>query len=70
MPMVKIVYVGGPSKIQNLSLDASSIKIEVCSNEKTHRLLKLLFFIYKCVGLLLTNIITQMELATPTLIGT
>ena len=45
--------------------------IEVYSNGKTHRLLKLLFFIYKCAGILLTSIyITQWVLATPTLIGT
>ena len=43
--------------------------LEVCSNEKPHRLLKLLFFVYKYAGLLLTSIhiITQLELATPTL---
>ena len=52
-------------------LDSSSIKIEVYNNGKTHRLLKLLFFTYKCAGILLTSIyITQCVLATPTLIGT
>ena len=33
-----------------MSHDSSSIKIEVYSNGKTHRLLKLLFFIYKYAG--------------------
>ena len=66
------VYVGGSSKIQTLSHDSSSIEIEVYNNGKTHRLLKLLFFVYKCTGILLTSIyITQRVLATPTLkIGT
>ena len=36
-----------------MSHDSSSIKIEVYSNGKTHRLLKLLFFIYKCAGSLI-----------------
>ena len=36
------------------------------SNGKTRRLLKLLLFIYKCAGILLT---TQWVLATPILIG-
>ena len=54
-----------------MSHDSSSIKIEVYSNGKTHRLLKLIFFINKCAGILLTSIyITQWLLATPTLIGT
>jgi len=52
-----------------MSHDSSSIEIEVYNNGKTHRLLKLLFFVYKCAGL--TSIyITQRVLATPTLIGT
>ena len=52
-------------------LDSSSIEIEVYNNGKTHRLLKLVFFIYECTGILLTSIyITQRLLATPTLIGT
>ena len=60
---------GGSSKIQTLC--HMTIKIGVYSNGKTHRLLKLLFFIYKCAGILLTSIyITQWVLATPTLIGT
>ena len=37
-----------------MSHDSSS---EVYSNGKTSRLLKLLFFIYKCAGILLTSII-------------
>ena len=67
-----VTYVGGSSKIQTLSHDSSSIEIEVYNNGKTHRLLKLLFFVYKCTGILLTSIyITQRVLATPTLkIGT
>ena len=64
-------YVSGSSKIQTLSHDSSSIEIEVYNNGKTHRLLKLLFFVYKCTGILLTSIyITQRVLATPTLNGT
>ena len=40
-------------------------------NGKTRRLLKSVFFIYRCVGILLTSVyITQLVLATPTLIGT
>ena len=67
----KTVYVGGSSKIQTLSHDSSSIEIEIYSNGKTHRLLKLLFFIYECAGIVQTSIyITQRVLATPTLIGT
>ena len=55
---------GGSSEIQILSHDSNSIKIEVYSNGKTHRLLKLFFFIYKCA---LTSIYTtQWVLATPT----
>ena len=54
-----------------MSHDSSSIKAEVYNDGKTHRLLKLLFFIYECAGILLTSIyITQKVLATPTLIGT
>jgi len=54
-----------------MSHDSSCIEIEVYNNGKTHRLVKLLFFIYKCAGILLTSIyITQLMLATPTLIGT
>ena len=61
--------VGGSSNY--MSHDSSSSKIEVYSNGKTHMLLKLLFFIYKCAGILTSNYyITQWELATPTLIGT
>ena len=64
-------YVGGWSKIQTLSHDSSSIEIEVDSDGKTHRLLKLVFSIYKCAGILLTSIyIIHRVLATPTLIGT
>ena len=37
-----------------MSHDSSSIKIEVDSNGKTHRLLKL-FFVYKCAGILQAN---------------
>jgi len=56
----------GSSKIQALSHISSSIEIEVY-NGKTHRLLKLLFFICKCAGKFLTSIyITQRVLATPT----
>ena len=63
---------GGSSKIQTfMSHDSSSIENEVYNNRKTHRLLKLLFFIYECAGILLTWVyITQKVLATPTLIGT
>ena len=54
-----------------MSHDSSPIEVEVYSNGKTHRILKLLFFIYKCAGILLTStLITQRVLATPTLIGT
>ena len=54
-----------------MSHDTSSIEIEVYSNGKTRRLLKLLFFIYECAGILLTSIyITKRVLATPTLSGT
>ena len=34
-----------------MSLDSSSIEIEVYNNGKTHRILKLLFFIYECAGI-------------------
>jgi len=34
-----------------MSHDLSSIEIEVYNNGKTHRLLKLLFFIYECAGI-------------------
>ena len=51
-------------------IDSNSIKIEVYSNEKTHRLFKFLLFIYKCAGILPTSIcITQWVLATPTLMA-
>ena len=61
-------YVGCSSKIQALSHDSSSSKIEVYSNGKTRRLLKSVF---KCAGILLTSIyITQQVLASPTLTGT
>ena len=54
-----------------MSHDSSAIKIDVYNNGKTHRLLKLLFFIYECAGILLTSMhIIQKVLATPTLIGT
>ena len=54
-----------------MSLDSSSIEIEVYNNGKTHGLLKLVFFIYKGASILLTSIyITQRVLATPTFIGT
>ena len=65
------VYVGGSSEIQTLSHESSSIEIEVHSNGKSLRLLKLLFFIYKGAGILQTSIlVSQRVLATPTLIGT
>ena len=61
-------YVDGSSK---MSHDLSSIKLEVYSNGKISRLLKLVFFIHKCAGILLTSIyMTQLVLATPTLICT
>ena len=64
-----ILYVGGSSKIQTVC-HVTQVLL-VYSNGKTHRLLKLLFFIYECAGILLTSIhITQRVLATPTLIGT
>ena len=55
--------------------DSSSIEIEVYSDGKSLRLLKLVFFTYKGAGILQTSIyiyiyITQRVLATPTLIGT
>ena len=54
-----------------MSFDSSYIKTEIYSNGKTLRLLKFLFFIYKCAGIKLTSIyITQRVLATPTLIDT
>ena len=54
-----------------MSHDSSSIEIEVHSNGKSLRLLKLLFFIYKGAGILQTSIlVSQRVLATPTLIGT
>ena len=54
-----------------MSHDLSFIEIEVYNNGDTHRLLKLLFFIYKGAGILLASIyITQRVLATPILIGT
>ena len=46
-------YVGGSSK---MSHDLSSVKLEVYSNGKICRLLKLVFFIQKCAGILLTGI--------------
>ena len=43
-----------------MSHDSSSIEIEVYRYRKTFRLLKLVFFIYKGAGILLTSIyITQ-----------
>ena len=54
-----------------MSHDSSSIEIEVYSDGKTLRLLKLVFFTYKGAGILQTSIyITQQVLATPILIGT
>ena len=54
-----------------MSHDSSCIEIEVYNNGKTHRLLKSVFFIYECAGILLTSLyITQLMLVTPTLIGT
>ena len=46
-------YVGSSSK---MSHDLISIKLEVYSNGKICRLLKLVFFIHKCAGILLTSI--------------
>ena len=61
----------GSSKIQTLSFDSSSIKTEIYSDGKTLRLLKFVFFTYKCAGILQTSVyITQWVLATPTLIDT
>ena len=37
-----------------MSHDLCSIELEVYRNRKTHRLIKLIFFIYKCAGILLT----------------
>ena len=54
-----------------MSFDSSSIKTEIYSDGKTLRLLKFVFFIYKCAGIKLTSAyITQWVLATPTLIDT
>jgi len=54
-----------------MSHASRSTKIEVYSNGKSRRLLKSVFFIYRCVGILLTSVyITQQVLATPNLIGT
>ena len=54
-----------------ISHDLGSIELAVYRNRKTHRMLKLVFFIYKCAGMLLTSTyITQWVSATPTLIGT
>ena len=39
-----------------MSHDSSSVRIEVYSSGKTHWLLKLVFFICKCAGILLTSI--------------
>ena len=67
------MYVGGSSKIQTLCrVTQVLLKIEVTPcNGKTHRLLKFLFSIYECAGILQTSIyITQRVLPTPTLIGT
>ena len=53
-----------------MSHDSSSIEIEVYNNGKTHRLLKSVFFIYKCAGILLTTVyIIHRVLATPTLMA-
>ena len=54
-----------------MSRDSSSIKTEIYIDGKTLRLLKFVFFIYKCTGIKLTSVyITQWVLATPTLIDT
>ena len=53
-----------------MSHDSNSIEIEVYNNGKSLRLLKLVFFTYKCAGILLTSIYYPEGLATPTLIGT
>jgi len=54
-----------------MSFDSSSIKTEIYSNGKARRLLKFLFFTYKCAGIKLASAcITQWVLATPTLIDT
>ena len=48
-------------KIQTLSHDSCSIEIEVYNNGKIHRLVKLLFFIYECAGILLIVYILPRE---------
>ena len=45
--------------VQALSYDSSSVKTEVYNNGKTHRLVKLLFFIYECAVILLTSVYSQ-----------
>ena len=49
----ELVYVSGSSRIQTLRMshDSGSIKTEVYNNGKTLKLLKYIFFIYKCVGI-------------------
>jgi len=49
--------VGGSSTIQTLSHDSSSIEIEVYNNGRTLRLLKFLFFIYKCAVHILSRVL-------------
>ena len=50
---------------------SSFIEIEVYNNGKTHRLLKLLFFIYECALILLTSMYYYPEGVSHTpLIGT
>ena len=49
---------GGSNKIQTLSRDSSSIKIEDYSNGKGLRLLKLVYFTYKGADILQTSIYT------------
>ena len=65
------LHVGGSSKIQTLRhMTQVLLKLRFTAMERL-RLLKLVFFTYKCTGILLSSIyITQRVLATPTLIGT
>ena len=46
-------------KYHIMSHDSSSIEIEVYSNGKTLRLLKLIFFTYKGAGILQTSILPR-----------
>ena len=55
--MIHLIYVGGSSKIQTfMSHDSNSIRTEVYNNGLTGYIVKLLFFIYKSAGVLLTSI--------------